>query len=95
MRLRKLLTGLIIFHIVEIKVLLYDDKDTGLWVAHALEMDILAEGKTESDALRGIIDLIHYQISFAAQKKDDSLIFFPAPKEYFDRWEAALSSHIY
>ncbi len=73
-----------------IRVLLY--KDSGEWVAHALEMDLVAYGDSEQAALKELNELVSCQISFAHQKRDDSLIDFPADKELFKRWEAAQAS---
>src|SRR2546429_3111573 len=72
------------FHI---RVLLY--KDSGDWVAHALEMDLVDYGDSVRAALKELNELVSCQISFAHQKRDDSLIYFPADKELFERWEAA------
>jgi len=59
------------------------------FVAHALETDLLGYGKTEAAAIKELHELILCQISFARQKKEDSLLIFPAAKEYFERWENA------
>jgi hypothetical protein len=75
-----------------IRVLIYPEDNE--FVAHALEMDLLGYGSTEADAIKELSDLVRCQISFAHQKNDDSLLIFPAPKEYFKRWEAAHRAHI-
>ena len=72
------------FHI---RVLLY--KDHGEWVAHALEMDLVAYGASEQSALKELSESVSCQISFAHQKRDDSLIYFPSEKGLFERWESA------
>src|SRR6266705_5282156 len=81
------------FHI---RVLLY--KDDGDFVAHALEMDLVAYGDSERTALKELHELVCCQISFAHQQGDDSLVNFPASRDLFDRWEtahaAALKSQI-
>ena len=71
----------------QIRVLLY--REDGEFVAHALEMDLLGYGKTDAEALRELKGLIEAQITFARQKNDDTLLDFPAPKEFFARWEKA------
>ena len=73
-----------------IRVLLY--KDSGEWVAHALEMDLVAYGDSVQAALKELNELVSCQISFAHQKRDDSLIYFPADKALFERWEVAHAS---
>lgn len=76
-------------HICEIplRVLLY--KEDGEFVAHALEMDLLGYGASEKAATEDLESLVVCQLIFAHQKADDSLLLFPAPKEFFNRWEAA------
>jgi hypothetical protein len=71
----------------QIRVLLYRDEPE--WVAHALEMDLVAYGMTEKNALRELRNLVFNQISFAMEKGEEHLMVFPAPKEFFARWEAA------
>ena len=79
-----------------LRVLLY--KEDGEFVAHALEMDLLGHGETHKSAISALKDMILCQITFAHQKKDAGLLSFPAPKEFFDRWEkaraAALKSEV-
>ncbi len=64
-------------------------KADGEFVAHALELDLVGYGATEKAAIDELAAMILAQISFAAQKGDNSLIPFSAPAEYFKRWEAA------
>lgn len=70
-----------------IRVLIYqEDSET---IAHAIEMDIVADGDNAAQALDHLKQLIENQITFALQKGEEQLIWRRAPKEYFDRWEAA------
>ena len=50
---------------------------------------MLGYGKTESEAISELFKAIQCQISFARTKNDDSVLRFPAPKEFYERWEAA------
>jgi hypothetical protein len=70
-----------------IRVLLYQEE--GEVCAHALELDLLGYGKTEDQAVAELFEAIQCQISFAQTKNDDSILRFPAPQEFFDRWDAA------
>jgi hypothetical protein len=72
---------------VGIRVLIYREDDQ--IYAHALELDLLGCGKTERGALSRLHEAIRAQITFARHQNDDSLLPFPAPKEFFDRWEVA------
>ena len=64
-----------------INVLGYEED--GEWVAHALEMDIVACAETFDEALEELHDLVDMQFSFAAFKGDASLVSHPAPVEYW------------
>jgi hypothetical protein len=70
-----------------VRVLIY--QEDGEFCAHALEMDLLGYGKTENEAISELFKVIQCQLAFARAKNDDSILRFPAPKEFFDRWEAA------
>jgi hypothetical protein len=72
---------------LQLRVLLYhEDKE---WVARSLELDLLGYGKTWEEAVEELKAAILAQMSFARKMNDDSLLPFPADKEYFDRWEDA------
>ena len=79
-------------HIYElgVRVLIY--QEDGVFCAHALELDLLGHGKTENDAITGLLEAIQCQVSFARSKNDDSLLPFPAPQEFYKRWESAHSA---
>jgi predicted RNase H-like HicB family nuclease len=64
-------------------------KDDGIFAAHALELDLVAEGTTEEEALKGLSEAICAQLSFAAQMENPDLINHPAPAEYSLRWDKA------
>ena len=70
-----------------IRVLVY--QEDGETIAHAIEMDIVADGENEEVATKNLRQLIVNQISFAIQKGEEHLVWRKAPKTYFDRWEAA------
>jgi hypothetical protein len=59
--------------------------EDGLWVAHALEMDLIGTGATEAAALRELRSNVEVQLSFAKQRKSNP--FAPAPVEIQNLWE--------
>ena len=70
------------------RVLIY--KDGRQFVAHALDYDLLGYGDTEEEARRELEKVVENQLSFAAATKEKpEMINFPAPKEFFKRWEQA------
>jgi hypothetical protein len=72
---------------IPLRVLIY--KEDGEFVAHALEMDLLGYGATQSNAMDALLEMIFCQLSFAHEKKDARLLMFPAEPEIFARWEKA------
>lgn len=70
-----------------IRVLIY--KEASQFVAHALELDILAYGSSEAAAKKELEALLDNQLSFAACIAKPDVVHFPAPKEFFERWEKA------
>ena len=54
-------------------------RENGHWIAHCLEMDIVADAKTASQALRDLLDLCGLQIRVAWEEGDIDSVFRPAP----------------
>jgi hypothetical protein len=75
------------YYDLSIRVLVY--RENGQFVAHALELDILGYGTTESAAKKELEGLLENQLSFAAGMGKPEIVNFPAPKEFFNRWEKA------
>jgi predicted RNase H-like HicB family nuclease len=69
---------------LETKVLICKEDDT--YLAHALEMDLVSDGETEEEAINNLKRLISFQIVNAFIEQDLSMIYHPAPKEYFDAY---------
>ncbi len=59
-------------------------REDGLWVAHALEMDLIGTGATETAALRELRSNVEAQLSFAKQERMNP--FRPAPEEIQNLW---------
>jgi hypothetical protein len=57
--------------------------EDGMWLAHCLEMDIVAEGKTPRQALEDVVDLCNLQFQVALEEGDIGSAFRPAPPEYW------------
>ena len=75
-----------------IRVLICKEDDQ--FVAHALEMDILGYGASEREALSELKTLLNNQIGFSASVGHPEMINFPAPKEFFERWEKANAARL-
>jgi hypothetical protein len=68
---------------LRLRAVLY--REDGLWVAHALEMDLIGTGATESAALRELRGNVEAQLSFATQEGTNP--FRPAPQKIQSLWE--------
>jgi hypothetical protein len=68
---------------LRLRAVLY--REDGLWVAHALEMDLIGTGMSESAALRELRGNVEAQLSFATQEGTNP--FHPAPPEIQSLWE--------
>jgi hypothetical protein len=51
------------------------------WLAHCLELDIVAEGPTVARAVNDLIDLCELQIHVASEEGDIESVFTAAPPE--------------
>ena len=70
---------------IVLSVLGYHEDDK--WVALALEMDLRGYGDTFTQAFDELCELVIMQISFALHKRQPEMIFKPAEKKYFQRFE--------
>lgn len=64
---------------IDLRAVLYPQRN--VWIAHCLEMDLVAEGPSADQALLDLLDLCAYQIEFALEHGDLKSIFRPAPEE--------------
>ncbi len=60
-----------------LRIIVY--RESRLWLAHCLEMDIVAEGKAPAAAVKDLLDLCFLQINVAGEEGDLESIFRPAP----------------
>ena len=64
---------------VTLRIVVY--RESRLWLAHCLELDIVAEGTTSAAAVKDLLDLCLLQIDVAGEEGDLESIFRPAPPE--------------
>jgi len=74
-----------------VHILLYPEEDR--YVGHCLEFDLVAQGTSALEAFKNVLDAIEVQASFAREIGDWSLLFVPAPAEYWRLLAAAESYH--
>jgi len=66
---------------LDLRVIVY--REDGLWLAHCLELDIVAEGESPQKAVRDLTDLCLLQIKTSIEESDLTSIFRPAPPEFW------------
>ena len=66
-------------------VLGYRDKDRH--IAHCLEIDLVAEGKTAEEAKNNLVDLIFSYLRFGIARNIEQFIPHPAPKVFWDKFK--------
>ncbi len=59
------------------------------WIAHCLELDLVAEGRTTKDAIKDVMDLCCTQIETAMRSGDLQSIFRAAPPEIWAMFSRA------
>ena len=55
--------------------------EDGVWIAHCLELDIVADGADVDDAIKSLISLCDFQIRTAMEQGEFGSVFRPAPPE--------------
>jgi hypothetical protein len=63
--------------------------EDGWWIAHCLELDITAEGRSPAEALKAVISLCDYQLSTAHESGDMTSVFRSAPPEIWNLFNRA------
>jgi hypothetical protein len=63
-------------------------QEDGAWIAHCLELDIVAEGENADDAIRSLVSLCDFQIKVAMEEGDICSIFRAAPPEIWEMFSS-------
>ena len=66
-------------------VLGYKEEDR--YIAHCLEIDLVADGKTPEEARDNLADLIFSYLRFGMERDIEQFIPHPAPKIYWDKFK--------
>lgn len=69
-----------------VHILLFHDDELNIYIAHALEYDIIAENKSQNGALNDLKDLFEAQVTFAVERGNIEGIVDPAPDEYWEKF---------
>ncbi len=63
-------------------------KENGGWLAHCLELDIVAEGDTFKKATSALMDLIIIQFDYALANDNMKYFYKPAPEDVWQEFFA-------
>ncbi len=69
-------------------ILIVLDKRRKAFIAHCLDMDIVAQGKTRVDAIEELKALVETQLEYCLENDMLETVFRPAPKKYWDKFYA-------
>jgi hypothetical protein len=72
---------------IELRAVVY--RHQRWWIAHCLELDLVAEGKTPAAALQDLIDISVSQVETAKKSGDLESIFRAAPPEIWAMFSRA------
>ena len=78
---------------LDLRAVIY--QDDRWWIAHCLELDLPAEGKTPQEAVNALIPLIALQVDAALEHDDLPSIFRPAPPEIWTMFTVAASKRFH
>lgn len=61
-------------------------KEEDLYVAHCLQLDLVATGETLEEAKRNLLDVVEVQINYAFQHDNLEHLFRPVPGEVWKKF---------
>lgn len=71
---------------VELSAVIYRDPDSERWIAHCLQMDVVAEGDSPHAAATTVMELCDMQIEACLAENDIDGIFRFAPRDAWTRY---------
>ena len=71
---------------VELSAVIYRDPDSERWIAHCLQMDVVAEGDSANAASTTLMELCDMQIEACLAEGDIEGIFRFAPRDAWTRY---------
>jgi len=69
-------------------ILIVSDKRNKTFIAHCLDMDIVAQAKTRNEAIEQLKALVETQLEYCLENDMLETAFRPAPKAYWDKFYA-------
>ena len=75
-------------------ILIVEDKEKNIFLAHCLDMDVVAQGKTTSEAISELKEAIITQMEHCLENDMLDNLFRPAPKNYWDMFYRSQANRI-
>ncbi len=75
-------------------ILIIEDKNKNIFLAHCLDMDIVSQGKTKKETITNLVELIQTQMQYCIENDMLDNLFRPAPKEYWDMFYRSQATKI-
>lgn len=72
---------------LDFRVLIY--REEPFWIAHCLETDLVAEGKTVSQAVDNLVAISNVQIETSLEEGNLAAVFSPAPPDVWRMYSVA------
>lgn len=69
-------------------ILLTHDEETGEWLAHCLELDVMEQGQTPVEALKNLVEMMGRHLEDAFKEGEDFIQL--APQEYWKKYQEAV-----
>ena len=76
--------------ILNLRAIVYQDPDSEEFLAHCLELDLMASGSDQTSALNNLLDVVREQIRFALSHDNVEHLLRPAPAEAWARYAELL-----
>lgn len=67
-------------------------REEGGYIAHCLQLDLVATGETLEDTKQNLLDVVQVQINYAFQHDNLEYLFKPAPGETWRRFFVPMAS---
>lgn len=75
-------------------ILLIENKDKNTFIAHCLDMNIAAQGKTADEAVVELKELLVVQMEYCLENDMLGTLFRPAPKIYWDMYYRSQANRV-
>ncbi len=77
---------------IQLRAVFY--RESGFWIAHCLEMDVMGHGRTKQQAFTKMNEAIAIQLSASMAHQNRANIFQPADARFFEMRGSAMSAAV-